>query len=151
MPHHDTIAGGTLLAFCAFVYWLTTGFSEPPSMLSQNIPPTFFPRLVLFVIAGLSIGLMASGLCKSRVKLAPPKAIVWLTAAVIVLATWLVGVLGTLLTLALVAAFLPYCWGERRWYLVGALALGLPAAIYVIFSMLLNVRFPVGSAIAPYL
>lgn len=147
MPHQDTIIGGLLLAFCAFVYWLTTGFSEPPSMLSQNIPPTFFPRLVLAVIALLSAALMASGLRKSRVTLAAPKPIVWFTAAVIVLATWLVSLLGTLPTLCITSALLPYAWGERRWHLVGALAAGLPVAIYLIFSLLLEVRFPAGSLI----
>lgn len=46
MKYQDSYVGVTLLALCAIIYWLTTGFAEVPAILSQNVPPTFFPRLV---------------------------------------------------------------------------------------------------------
>ena len=52
--------------------------------------------------------------------------------------------LGTLVTLFLVGLILPRIWGERRWHLIAALAVGLPVGIYVVFSVLLDVRFPPG-------
>jgi hypothetical protein len=49
-----------------------------------------------------------------------------------------------LLTLFLVAVVLPIAWGERRLHIVGGLAFGLPAAVYVVFTLALGVRFPAG-------
>ena len=144
MKHHDTYVGVTLLALCAAIYWLTTGFTEVPAMLSQNVPPTFFPRLVLTFVAILSVVLIFNGLSKSpeiNVRIEPA---VPVTAAIVVLAGLLAGLLGTLPTLALIAIALPLAWGERRLRPISILAIGLPASIYLIFSVALGVRFPPG-------
>ncbi len=144
MSHHDTHVGVTLLALCAIIYWLTTGFTEVPAMLSQNVPPTFFPRLVLSFVAILSVVLIFNGLGKSpevKVRIEPA---VPMTAAIVVLAGVLAALLGTLPTLALIAIALPLAWGERRLRPIGILAIGLPASIYLIFSVALGIRFPPG-------
>lgn len=144
MRHQDTMTGFVLLVFCAITYWLTTGFTEIPAMLSQNIPPTFFPRLVLSIIALLSILLIAMSI-RRRPEITtriPPA--VWISGAIIALAGAVTGVLGTLPTLGLVAVVLPIAWGERRYPVIGALAVCLPGSIYVIFTLGLGVRFPVG-------
>ena len=144
MKYQDSYVGVTLLALCAIVYWLTTGFTEVPAILSQNVPPTFFPRLVLSLIAILSVVLIFNGLgkhpeVKARIGPAVP-----ITASIIVLAGVLVGLLGTLLTLCLIAIAIPVAWGERRLRPIGILAIGLPAGIYLIFSVALGIRFPPG-------
>ena len=144
MKHHDTHVGVTLLVLCAVIYWLTTGFTEVPAMLSQNVPPTFFPRLVLSFVAILSVVLIFNGLGKSpevKVRIEPA---VPMTAAIVVLAGVLAALLGTLPTLALIAIALPLAWGERRLRPIGILAIGLPASIYLIFSVALGIRFPPG-------
>ncbi len=144
MSHHDTHVGVTLLALCAIIYWLTTGFTEVPAMLSQNVPPTFFPRLVLSFVAILSVVLIFNGLGKSpevKVRIEPA---VPMTAAIVVLAGVLAALLGTLPTLALIAIAIPLAWGERRLRPIGILAIGLPASIYLIFSVALGIRFPPG-------
>ena len=144
MKHHDTYVGVTLLALCAVIYWLTTGFTEVPAMLSQNVPPTFFPRLVLSFVAILSVVLIFNGLGKSpevKVRIEPA---VPMTAAIVVLAGVLAALLGTLPTLALIAIALPLAWGERRLRPIGILAIGLPASIYLLFSVALGIRFPPG-------
>ncbi len=144
MSHQDTYVGVTLLALCAIIYWLTTGFTEVPAMLSQNVPPTFFPRLVLSFVAILSVVLIFNGLGKSpevNVRIEPA---VPMTAAIVVLAGVLAALLGTLPTLALIAIALPLAWGERRLRPIGILAIGLPASIYLIFSVALGIRFPPG-------
>ncbi len=144
MRHQDTNVGVVLLALCAVIYWLTTGFTEVPAMLSQNVPPTFFPRLVLSFVAILSVVLIFNGLGKRpevNVRIEPA---VLVTAAIVVLAGLLAGLLGTLPTLALIAIALPLAWGERRLRPIGILAIGLPASIYLIFSVALGIRFPPG-------
>ena len=142
--HPDTLVGVILLAFCAIVFWLTMSLPEVPAMLSQNVPPTFFPRLVLSVIAALSVGLIFNGLRATVDTAEPIEGSVYVTAAIILFAGILVGILGTLLTLSLVAIAIPLAWGERRIRSIGILAVSLPAGIYLVFSVALGIRFPTG-------
>ena len=86
MRHQDCLIGGCLIAFCAFVLWLTTGFDEVPAMLSQNVPPTFFPRLVLAIIALLSAILAVQGLAKERQQHERVASAVFVTAGIIAVA-----------------------------------------------------------------
>jgi putative tricarboxylic transport membrane protein len=144
MRHQDSLIGICLIAFCAFVFWLTTGFDTVPPMLSQNVPPTFFPRLVLTIISILSVILILQGLKKERDVNETVKPAVFVTAAIVAVAGALLSYAGTMLTLFLVAIVLPIAWGERRLHLVGALAFGLPTAIYLLFTLALGVRFPAG-------
>jgi hypothetical protein len=144
MRHQDSLIGVCLIAFCAFVFWLTTGFDEVPPMLSQNVPPTFFPRLVLSIIALLSVALIVQGRKKEVDAKETIEPAVFVTAAIIAVAGLLLSFAGTLLTLSLVAIVLPIAWGERRAHLIGALAVCLPAGVYLIFSLALGIRFPAG-------
>ncbi len=144
MRHQDSLIGVCLIAFCAFVLWLTTGFDEVPAMLSQNVPPTFFPRLVLAIIAALSAVLVLKGLRKERQRHERIERSVFVTAAIIAVAGVLLSFVGTFVTLCLVAIVLPLAWGERRKHLIGALALGVPVGVYVVFTLALGVRFPAG-------
>jgi putative tricarboxylic transport membrane protein len=142
MKHPDTLAGIVLLSFCGIAYWLTTGFPEVPAMLSQNVPPTFFPRIVIGVTAVLSLSLVFGGLRQvagvaKKIEIAVP-----ITASIIILAGVLVTLLGTFVTLTLVTVALPLAWGERRLWAIGSLALGLPISIYVVFTIALGIRFP---------
>jgi len=144
MRHQDCLIGVCLIAFCAFVLWLTTGFDEVPAMLSQNVPPTFFPRLVLAIIAMLSALLFVQGLRKDRQQHARVQPAVFVTAAIIAVAGALLSIAGTFLTLCFVAVVLPLAWGERRKHLIAALAIGVPIGVYVVFTLALGVRFPAG-------
>lgn len=144
MKHHDTITGLVLLGLCAVAYWLTTGFSEVPAMLSQNVPPTFFPRLVISVVAVLSAVLVVTGVRREPEISGALPAAFWTTVAIIASAGVLTGLLGTLVTLGIIAVALPIAWGERRYGLIGALAVCLPASIYLVFTLGLGVRFPAG-------
>lgn len=142
--HHDVYVGLVLLAFCAVAFYITTTFDSVPAMLSQNIPATFFPRLVLFVLAGLSVILILTGLRRTPEQLGGIPGSVFLTAGVITLAIFMVKPLGTLLTVALLSVTLTWLWGERSWKRIISLAIGLPLAIYVVFAIGLQVRFPAG-------
>ncbi len=144
MRHSDVSVGIVLLALCALIYWLTTDFTEVPAMLSQNVPPTFFPRLVVTIVAALSVVLIVTGLRKDKVSAPAVSPAVFVTAGIVVAAGFLVEWVGTLPTLSLIAVALPLAWGERRFPRIGLLAVGLPSAIYVIFSMALGIRFPAG-------
>ena len=143
-PHPDTIAGIVLLLVSAAGFWLSTGFREVPPMLSQNVPPTFFPRLVLGLIAAGGIGLIAGGLRGARAEMSRIRPLVFVTAGFVVLVPFSILLLGTLATIFLVSLGLPLLWNERRLKFIVPLALGMPAAVYVVFSIALEVRFPAG-------
>jgi len=142
--HQDAVAGLVLLLFCALAFWLTTRLETVPAMLSQNVPPTFFPRLVLAMIALLSVALVARGFRRSREARERVEAAVYVTAAIVTGSIFLVAPLGMLLTVSLLAVALPLCWGERRAGRIAILAVVLPLAIYVVFTLALGVRFPAG-------
>ncbi len=140
----DALVGVGLVAICGVLFWLTRGFPEVPAMLSQNVPPTFFPRLVLGCITLLSMGLIAKGLTKThraKERIGPT---VFLTAGIITLSVLLVRPLGMLLTVALLAILMPLSWGERRFHRIAILAVVLPLAIHAIFTLALGIRFPLG-------
>jgi hypothetical protein len=143
-PHGDVGAGAVLLAAAAVGFWLTTGFREVPAMLSQNVPPTFFPRLVLGLIAVLSVALIARGMRRAASPPAAIRATVLTTAIVVLLTPLAVALLGTWLTIAVVCIAVPWLWGERRCKLVGLLALAMPVFVYALFALVLELRFPVG-------
>ena len=163
LANRDSLAGLTILGVCAVAWWLTTGFDEVPAILSQNVPPTFFPRLVIAAAALLGGLLIADGIRRRAGAVAGraaagdpstahekpggaalPPPVFRATAGLIAMAGALVPLVGMLLTTGLVAIVLPLLWGERRFHLVAALALGLPGAIYIVFTVALGVRFPVG-------
>jgi putative tricarboxylic transport membrane protein len=133
-----------LVAACAVLYWMTAGFPEVPAMLSQNVPPTFFPRWVLLVTALLSVALIMRGMTLARAPKEPIKNRVWLTAGIITAAILLIEPLGMLLTVSLLAVVMPLAWGERRYRRLVILALALPLGIHLVFTLALGIRFPLG-------
>lgn len=142
--------GIVLLAFCAALYWLTTRFDSVPAALSQNVPPEFFPRLLLAFIAALSVVLMlrgggkkagaapAAGAAADNKKGLAAAAAAWLGCALFHFA-------GALPAMLFICLALPLILGERRRGMLALYALGFPAAVYAVFAMLLEVRFPEGA------
>jgi len=59
----DTGIGIGLLAFCGLLYWQAGLVSVPPFV---PIGPSFYPRVVLLLLAGLAVWLMAEDLLKRR-------------------------------------------------------------------------------------
>jgi|TARA_B110000263_G_C15173818_1_gene448208 putative tricarboxylic transport membrane protein len=144
MKHENTIAGILLLGFCAIAYWLTMGFGSVSPMLAQNVPPTFFPRVVLFILAVLSGILIFTGIGRKPKSAEFLPASFWKTVGIIISTGVLAYFLGILITLAVIAVVLPIAWGERRYRLIATLAIFLPISIYIVFTLGLDVRFPAG-------
>lgn len=114
-------------------------------MLSQNVPPTFFPRLILYVIIALSLTLMVTAPRRGRPRRDNIRPRVFLTALLLVAATLLVPRVGMLVTVVLLAMALPFSWGERHPLRIVGLAFGLALAIHVVFVLGLGLRFPRGA------
>jgi NO-binding membrane sensor protein with MHYT domain len=140
----DVVAGVALLLVCGTAFYATTTFREVPAMLSQNVPPTFFPRIVLAVLALLSLALLAFSRNKRDEPRAPLERPVYVTAGIFTVAVALVPYVGMLATVFLVSIGLSLYWGERSVIRIACLALGLPLAVYVVFVLALGMRFPSG-------
>ena len=46
-----------ILAICGYLYWVTTGFDKVADLFAQDVPPEFFPRLLIWTIVVLTLGL----------------------------------------------------------------------------------------------
>ncbi len=44
-----------ILAGCAALYYATTRFEEVSALMAQNIPPEYFPRLLIWTIVVLTV------------------------------------------------------------------------------------------------
>ena len=124
------------------VYYVTTTFRDVPTMLSQNVPPTFFPRVVLAAIALASVALITTSVRRQSEPTTPLPRSVYVTTGVLAAAIAMVPLVGMLGTVVVVAVVLPIYWGERGWIRVAGLAVGLPLFVYLVFVVALGMRLP---------
>jgi len=147
----DSVIALILFAACGWLYYLTTRFEEVPALLDQNIPPGFFPQLVLIAIALFTAALpfehhflrrAGRDIDADRRDRIRPMA--WLTMALLVAVIAAAQELGTYLTMVAVCALLPPLWGERRLTLLLPFAIGFPTAVALLFAVVLGVAFEPG-------
>jgi putative tricarboxylic transport membrane protein len=147
----DLVIMVIVLAICGALYYATTSFEEVSDLLAQNIPPEFFPRLVMLLIAILALGLPFEHLLHRRrgtnldskrsQKLRP---LPYLTAFVVVLLGFAMPYLGTFLAMIVVCLILPWLWGERRVKLIVPFAVLFPIGVALVFNRVLGVYFEPG-------
>jgi putative tricarboxylic transport membrane protein len=137
----DLVVGGCILLFCAAAYGVTLTFARAPAVVAQNVQPATFPRLVLAVIAVLTVAMMmfARGRPERRRRRVP--AMTWLSAGIAVGFVLAFQWLGIVPAMMLLCLGLPVLWGERRWHLVIPFGLGFPLAVYLLFAEMLDVHF----------
>ncbi len=147
----DLVVALIILAICVVLYYVTTTFEEVSNLLAQNIPPEFFPQLVLIIIAILTLGVPFEHLLhkrrgdnidserSDRIKRMP-----YVTAALLIALVLGIPYLGMLLSMIGVCAVLPLLWGERRLKLIVPFALLFPLAVAYLFNKVLLVFFEPG-------
>ena len=147
----DLVVTLVIFAICAVLYYVTTTFEEVSNLLAQNIPPEFFPQLVIIIIAILTLGVPFEHLLHTRrgenidsdrserIKRMP-----YVTAALLIALVFGIPYLGMLLTLIGVCALLPLMWGERRVKLILPFAILFPLAVAYLFNKVLLVYFEPG-------
>ncbi len=137
----DLAIGAAILLFCLVVWLITLTFKQAPPALAQNVQPASFPRLVVSVIAVLTLAMMFFGRAAPDESRFRVPAMVWLSAGVMVGFVLVFQWLGIVPAMVLVCLGLPVLWGERRWHLVIPFGIGFPLAVYVLFAMALGVHF----------
>jgi putative tricarboxylic transport membrane protein len=139
---------GILLVICGLLFYETSTWETVAPVLSQNIPPTFFPRLVLGIIVFFTLILpfesyyaAKQGTDLDEDRSDKVERITFITAGgllfVVILSEWL----GTDLSMVLACVLLPMLWGERRIKIIIPFAIIFPLAVRIVFVELLNVHF----------
>lgn len=148
----DTLLAILILGIVAWLYYETTQFEKVSDLFSQNVPPQMFPRILLFMIALLSLAMPFEHLLLKRKgkdidkdRRDPVKPMAWKTmvalVAIIAVSQWL----GTLLTMVAVCLVIPFLWGERRLRVVLPFAVLFPLCVAFLFSVVLGVYFDPGA------
>ena len=141
----DLVPGSVILILCAALFHITTTFDSDPLGAAQGMPATHMPRLVLTVIAVLTLIMMAQGLRsgEKNVMVSPP-AKMWGTAGLLALTAISFPIIGVPLSFFAICVALPLLWGAHDIRAIGLFAVAVPVAIYVLFQMLLGLRLPLG-------
>jgi hypothetical protein len=140
----DLVPGLVLLAFCGWVYWLSLSIPLAPAALAQNVQPATFPRGVVGVIVALTALMMVLGLGRQEKARRAPKAVVLVTAALMVAFVVAFGMLGPVAAMMLFCLGMPVIWGAKVSGGLVAYALLFPLAVYMLFGVALDVYFPRG-------
>lgn len=141
----DDIVALVLLAFAAVVFLLTTTFEKVPSSLSLNMPPEFFPRLIVWTIVALTAAMVIENRYKPEKVRKPVPRMVFYTTGLLFGFLVLAELIGITLTMVVFCGLLPLLWGERRYWLVGIYLVVFPTLVYLLFAKVLEVRFPTGA------
>lgn len=151
LDRSDLVVSAVLIAICAVLFWDTTRWPAVPASLAQNAPPTVFPRMLLGAIFLMALALPFERIWKARAGIdlgiggeSAPKPVMFVTAAVITLAVYLMPILGILPVMIASTAVLPLLWGEKRYAVVAMFAIGLSVAVAVLFAFGLNVNLGFG-------
>lgn len=140
-----------ILAVCGGLYYVTTGFDEVSQLLAQNLPPEWFPRLLIWTIVVLTLLLPIEHLFHARGKKhldedrrhrIKPMAMV--TAGLLTLVVASMQWLGTFLAMIFLCVALPILWGERRLKVVLPFAIIFPTVVALLFTQVLKVYFEPG-------
>ncbi|MCK6449331.1 MAG: tripartite tricarboxylate transporter TctB family protein [Alphaproteobacteria bacterium] len=138
----DRVVAFSALAFSALVYGLTYTFDSVPEALMSGLGAELFPRLVLVVMAILSL-LIALGVGVAPLGPMPPlPARVWATGAVLFAFMGAVELIGMFPSSFLLLVGLGRMWGERRLLPLVLSAGALCTAIYLLFVRFVGVSFP---------
>lgn len=147
----DLAVSAIILAVAAGFYYATTTFDSVSSILSQNVPPEFFPRGVLVIIMILALALPFEHMVhrrrganidserSERVRRMP-----YLTALLMLLALAAMPYVGTLVSTMAICLGLPLLWGERRWRLILPFAVIFPLVVAFVFDRVLLVQYEPG-------
>ncbi len=136
--------GVVILVCCAIVFALTLTFEEVPAALSHGVQPTQFPRLLVGVIAALTLLILFEGRGQPPVERKPVPRMVYLSTALLLVFVALINWAGTMVAMILFCIALPLLWGERKYVPILLCAAIFPIAVYYLFSEVMEVRFPAG-------
>jgi len=140
-----------ILAACAGLYYMTTRFEQVADLFAQDVPPQFFPRLLIWTIVVLAVLMPFEHLHLRRRnsdidahRRDTIKPVAFATAALLCLVVAATAWIGAWLAMTLACLTLPPLWGERRLKVVLPFAILFPSAVVLLFSYGLSVYIEPG-------
>lgn len=134
------IVPALIVLFCAGAFYVSTTFREMPPILKRGIQPSDFPQLLLGTIIFLTV--IMAWLDPIQVKDRLNGAVLGTMALFGVFAV--LSIADLFLGLAVFAGALAALWGERRPVVVAIIGIVLPTAIFFLFDLVFEIRFPRG-------
>lgn len=136
MQHSARWVGVALLAICALFF---------QQSLALPLSAAWFPRAVIFLLAGQAVMLLATEKAASRHGSAPLNSRAAVTTAVC-LVTYVLALeyLGYLIATALFLGALMWLLGQRRWTVLVIVPLSTSAALYLLLQRGFAVPLPQG-------
>lgn len=152
--HPEVIVGGVLLVFSVVVYLIIPAEIEELRRYdaSTGLSPAVFPKLSVFLIAGLSAIIILSSL---RSKDAAPRedrpalktgtrARVITTFIILMAYVYLIGTVGYLVITPLALGLLMWYFGERRWPIILSLVILTTTGLFYFFRYIMYIILPEG-------
>jgi putative tricarboxylic transport membrane protein len=138
----NRIAAAAVIAVAALLFALTFGFEELPAGLAGGFGAEAFPRLVLGTIMVLAV--LLALLPQSAEPQPPIPRMVYFTAASLLAFMAMVTLVGMLPAMFLFLVGLGWLWGERRAWMLVAIAAVVLAAIWGVFVKGFAISLPQG-------
>jgi putative tricarboxylic transport membrane protein len=142
--HTDVIIGIAILAFCALIWAGTATFEDVPAALTQGMGPAAFPRLILGVIALLAIWLAWSSRARPDPSLEPMHPFAYFTGIAIIVFMAVLDIFGMYAAILFATIGIGRLWGERRWWLLAVIGIGLVAVTHLTFVVAFHSPLPRG-------
>lgn len=130
-----------IVVFCLAAFWMSTTFKKMPPILKRGIQPSDFPQLLLVALVLLTCAMAWFDPVRVREKM---ENAVWVSIA-LMLVFAAVAQVDLFLGLGVFAALLAFSWGERNPIALSFVGLVLPTAIFFLFDLVFEIRFPRGA------
>ncbi|MGY8937790.1 MAG: tripartite tricarboxylate transporter TctB family protein [Alphaproteobacteria bacterium] len=143
----DIVAALGLLIFSGLYVWATTHI---PDRTIPNTPgPSFFPFVIITVVAALSVALLVKGYKDYRAENGVPFSILMPPLPCLMLGAFLIFLValpwaGFLLSSIGFFAVLMVLYGSREPVKILLWSLALPSALYAVFTQLFQILLPTG-------
>ena len=134
-----------IFAFCAAVAYLALQLATaPPIVIGEAMQPRSFPIFLVALIAVLNIVLILQLMGGNRMPRPDHAPQTWLSIVLMLVFYAITTYADMFLALMVVIFIMCIVWGERRYWLAALVAVVTPISIFLLFDLVLKVRFPRG-------
>jgi putative tricarboxylic transport membrane protein len=121
---------------------LELGIIDNPAILSQYMSPYFFPTLLVSAIFALMVFLILFSNERFYTLKDKLNSKTWVTLFILLFSVIAFEVLGAVLSMIVSLFLLQLSWGQRKKMYLICISLAVPILIFILFSEILNIRFP---------
>lgn len=141
----DWLVPAVIFVFCAAVAYLALQLATaPPIVIGEAMQPRSFPIFLVALISALNVVLILQLMSGERMPRPDHAAQTWLTILLMLVFYAITVYADMFLALMVVKFIMCIVWGERRYWLAALVAVITPISIFLLFDLVLKIRFPRG-------